>query len=156
MRERTFDQDTKYTLRLHVDISIKALTPAINDHATAVQALDHLEDLMRLLGERHLSVCQVRDEGGALRVIFPTPTWEDFLMLAFEEIRLYGATSLQVMRRLRTALYDLARIVSLDRQEAIHRYIAHLETTIKASIPDPEDQREALQQDRQGLGLSRL
>jgi hypothetical protein len=23
-------------------------------------------------------------------VIFPTPTWEDFLMLAFEEIRLYG------------------------------------------------------------------
>jgi uncharacterized membrane protein len=94
-------------------------------------------------------------KGGALRVIFPTPTWEDFLMLAFEEIRLYGATSLQVMRRLRTALYDLARIVLLDKQEAIHHYIAHLETTIKASIPDPEDQREALQQDRQGLGLSR-
>jgi uncharacterized membrane protein len=76
-------------------------------------------------------------------------------MLAFEEIRMYGATSLQVMRRLRTALYDLARIVPLDRQKAIHHYIAHLKTTIKASIPDPEDQREALQQDRQGLGLSR-
>jgi uncharacterized membrane protein len=155
-RERTFEQDPKYALRLLVDIAIKALSPAINDPTTAVQALDHLEDLMRRLGERHLAVGQVRDEGGALRVIFPTPTWEDFLMLAFEEIRLYGATSLQVMRRLRTALYDLARIVSLDRQEAIHRYIAHLETTIKASIPDPEDQREALQQDRQGLGLSRL
>jgi len=155
-RERTFEQDPKYALRLLVDIAIKALSPAINDPTTAVQALDHLEDLMRRLCERHLAVGQVRDEGGALRVIFPTPTWEDFLMLAFEEIRLYGATSLQVMRRLRTALYDLARIVSLDRQEAIHRYIAHLETTIKASSPDPEDQREALQQDRQGLGLSRL
>jgi len=155
-RERTFEQDPKYALRLLVDIAIKALSPAINDPTTAVQALDHLEDLMRRLGERHLAVGQVRDEGGALRVIFPTPTWEDFLMLAFEEIRLYGATSLQVMRRIRTALYDLARIVSLDRQEAIHRYIAHLETTIKASIPDPEDQHEALQQDRQGLGLSRL
>jgi uncharacterized membrane protein len=76
-------------------------------------------------------------------------------MLAFEEIRLYGATSLQVMRHLRTALYDLARIVPLDKREAIHRYIVHLEITIKASIPDPEDQREALQQDRQRLGLSR-
>jgi uncharacterized membrane protein len=85
----------------------------------------------------------------------PEIAWEDFLMLAFEEIRLYGATSLQVMRRIHAALYDLARIVPLDRQESIHRYIAHLDTTIKASIPDPEDQREALQQDRQGLGLSR-
>jgi hypothetical protein len=77
-------------------------------------------------------------------------------MLAFEEIRLYEVTSLQVMRRLRTALYDLAHTVPLARQEGIHRYIAHLDTTIKAAIPDPDDQREALQRDRQGLGLSRL
>jgi uncharacterized membrane protein len=75
-RERTFEQDPKYALRLLVDIAIKALSPAINDPITAVQALDHLEDLMRRLGERHLAVGQVRDEGGALRVIFPTPTWD--------------------------------------------------------------------------------
>jgi hypothetical protein len=59
------------------------------------------------------------------------------------------------MRRLRTALYDLARILPLDRQEAILRYMAHLDTTIKASITDPQDQCEALEQDRQGLGLAR-
>jgi uncharacterized membrane protein len=35
-RERTFEQDPKYGLRLLVDIAIKALSPAINDLATAV------------------------------------------------------------------------------------------------------------------------
>jgi uncharacterized membrane protein len=55
-RERTFAQDPKYALRLLVDIAIKALSPAINDPTTAVQTLDHIEDLLRRLGERHLAV----------------------------------------------------------------------------------------------------
>jgi uncharacterized membrane protein len=50
-----------------------------------------------------------------LRLTFPTPTWEDYLSLAFDEIRFYGATSLQVMRRLRTALFDLASGVPPQR-----------------------------------------
>ena len=37
--DRTFEQDPKYALRLLVDIAIKALSPAINDPTTAVQAL---------------------------------------------------------------------------------------------------------------------
>lgn len=98
---------------------------------------------------------QVRDETGALRLIFPAPTWEDFLSLAFDEIRFYGAASLQVMRRLRTALYDLASAVPLERQKALRHYIEHLDSTVKNSIKDTEDQTAALQQDRQGLGLSR-
>ena len=76
-------------------------------------------------------------------------------MLAFDEIRFCGATSLQVMRRLRTALFDLARLAPQDKRELVQRYIAHLDTTVKAAITDPEDQREALERDRQGLGLSR-
>ena len=38
--ERTFEQDPKYAIRILVDIAIKALSPAINDPTTAVQALD--------------------------------------------------------------------------------------------------------------------
>jgi uncharacterized membrane protein len=153
--QRTFDQDPKYALRLLVDVAIKALSPAVNDPTTAVQALDEIEDLLRRIGTRHLDVGQVKDEGGVLRLIFPTPTWEDFLSLAFDEIRFYGATSLQVMRRLRTALYDLHRVVAHSRQKAVRHYIDHVDFTVKHSISDTEDQTTALQQDRQGLGLSR-
>ena len=43
-RQRTFEQDPKYAIRLLVDIAIKALSPAVNDPTTAVQALDEIED----------------------------------------------------------------------------------------------------------------
>jgi uncharacterized membrane protein len=153
--QRTFDQDPKYALRLLVDIAIKALSPAVNDPTTAVQALDEIEDLLRRIGTHHLEVGQVADESGVLRLIFPAPTWEDFLSLAFDEIRFYGSASLQVMRRLRAALYDLDRVVPPSRQKAIRHYIDHLDVTVKNSISDSEDLTTALQQDRQGLGLSR-
>ena len=109
-RERTFEQDPKYPLRLLVDIAIKALSPAINDPTTAVQAIDQIEDLLRRLGRRALDAGCVQDEQGALRLVFPTPSWEDYLTLAFDEIRQYGAGSVQVMRRLRSALLGPCRI----------------------------------------------
>ena len=76
-------------------------------------------------------------------------------MLAFDEIRVYGTTSLQVLRRLRTALYDLALVVPHQRRKALQHYIEHLDITVKHSMTDAEDLTAALQQDRQGLGLSR-
>ena len=154
-RERTFEQDPKYALRLLVDIAIRALSPAVNDPTTAVQALDQIADLLRRLGGRQLRIGWIKDERDVLRLTFPTPTWEDYLSLAFDEIRFYGATSLQVMRRLRTALFDLASGVPPQRQAAIRHYIAHLDISVKTAIKDSEDQTTALQQDRQGLGVSR-
>ena len=153
--QRTFAQDPKYALRLLVDVAIKALSPAVNDPTTAVQALDEIEDLLRRIGTRDLKVGQVADDRGVVRLIYPVPTWEDFLSLAFDETRFYGATSLQVVRRLRAALFDLDRVVLAERRPAIQKYIAHLNANVKSSITDAQDQQTALEQDRQGLGLSR-
>jgi uncharacterized membrane protein len=95
--ERTFDQDPRYAIRLLVDIAIRALSPAINDPTTAVQALDQIEDLLLRLGRSRLQVGPARDAAGTLRLVIPQPTWEDFVVLAFEEIRYSGATSVQIM-----------------------------------------------------------
>jgi uncharacterized membrane protein len=155
-RERTFEQDPKYPLRLLVDIAIKALSPAINDPTTAVQALDQIEDLLRRLGRRALDAGCVRDNQGNLRLVFPTPSWEDYLTLAFDEIRQYGASSVQVMRRLRSALLDLAdSVTEAERKEVVQRYLRHLNLVVEHSDLDAEDRVMALQEDRQGLGLSR-
>ena len=45
-RQRTIDQDPAFALRMLVDIAIRALSPAINDPTTAVQALDRIEALL--------------------------------------------------------------------------------------------------------------
>jgi len=155
-RERTFEQDPKYPIRLLVDIAIKALSPAINDPTTAVQTIDQLEDLLRRLGAAELDAGYAADENGAVRLVFPTPTWEDYLTLAFDEIRQFGSSSIQVMRRMRSALVGLAdSLPSEERAQAVRRYLQHLDHVIEASPFDVEDQRMALQEDRQGIGLSR-
>ena len=155
-RERTFEQDPKYPLRLLVDIAIRALSPAVNDPTTAVQAIDQIEDLLLRLGRRTLDAGCVMDDQGALRLVFPTPTWEDYLTLAFDEIRQYGAGSVQVMRRLRAALLGLVDSVTEgERQAVVRRYLHHLNLVVEHSMLDAEDQAMALQEDRQGLGLSR-
>ena len=154
--QRTFEQDPKYPIRLLVDIAIKALSPAINDPTTAVQAIDEIEDLLRRVGRRELDVGLAKDEKGALRVIIPMPTWEDYLRLAFDEIRQYGGTSVQVMRRLRSALGGIAEVVTSEtRLKSVERYLKQLDLVIDRSPLDTEDRWVASQEDRQGLGLSR-
>jgi uncharacterized membrane protein len=154
--DRTYEQDPKYPIRLLVDIAIKALSPAINDPTTAVQAIDQIEDLLRRLGRIELDAGYARDANGVLRLIFPMPTWEDYLSLAFDEIRQYGAGSVQVLRRLRSALIGVAEsLESAARTEAVQRYLTHLDLVIGRSSLDAEDQVMARQEDRQGLGLSR-
>lgn len=154
--ERTSEQDPKYPIRLLVDVAIKALSPAINDPTTAVQAIDQIEDLLRRLGGRDLDAGYAHDADGVLRLVFPMPIWEDYLALAFDEIRQYGAGSVQIMRRLRSALVGLAESVTADtRKGAVQRYLKQLDLTVDRSDRTSDDQETARQEDRQGLGLSR-
>jgi uncharacterized membrane protein len=153
-RQRTIDQDPLYAMRLIVDIAIRALSPAVNDPTTAVQAIDQLDDLLRRVGGRQLDVGYVYDQTGALRVVYPTPHWEDFLTLAVDEIRSYGATSIQVMRRLRALLEDLREVVPPDRRVAVEQQLIRINSSIDRSFPDVHDRHDALQADRQGIGIS--
>jgi uncharacterized membrane protein len=153
--ERTFEQDPKYALRLLVDIAIRALSPAINDPTTAVQSLDQIEDLLQRLGRRRLEIGALRDRDGTLRVVVPHPTWDDFLSLAFDEIRYCGGTSVQVMRRMRALLSDLIRELPPERHVSLRHHLHRLDTTIAATFQDADDQQAASIEDRQGLGIPR-
>ncbi len=152
--ERTFEQDPKYALRLLVDIAIKALSPAINDPTTAVQALDQIADLLMRLGQRNLEIGAYRDSDGVLRLVAPFPTWDDFLRLAFDEILYCGATSVQVMRRMNALITDLALAVPKERRPRVAYWDGRLKATIAHSFADGEARLEALQEDRQGLGVT--
>jgi uncharacterized membrane protein len=151
--ERTFEQDPKYAIRLIVDIAIKALSPAINDPTTAVQALDQIEDLLLRLGRVSLDIGAYDDEQGKLRLLVPFPTWEDFLHLALGEIQHYGADSVQVMRRMKALLENLIAILPPERRPALLHWEERLCGTINRAFVEPEERIAASVADRQGLGL---
>jgi len=153
--DRTFDQDPKYAIRLLVDIAIRALSPAVNDPTTAVQALNQIEDLLLRLGRRRLEIGTYRDAAGKPKFLLHYPAWEDFLRLAFDEIRFYGASSLQVMRRMNALITELLSILPEERRPALLYWQARLQSTVKKTFRDEEDILDASEEDRQGLGSSR-
>jgi uncharacterized membrane protein len=152
--ERTFEQDPKYAIRLLVDIAIRALSPAINDPTTAVQALDQIEDLLLRLGSRRLEIGAFRDQEAKIRVVVPFPSWEDFLRLAFDEIRFYGATSVQVMRRMNALVNEMILVLPQERHAALFHWQERLQSSIDSSFGDLQDRLDASREDRQGLGIS--
>jgi uncharacterized membrane protein len=152
--ERTFEQDPKYAIRLLVDIAIRALSPAINDPTTAVQALDQIEDLLTRLGQRHLEIGEYRDNKGDLRLVVPFPAWEDLVRLSFDEICFCGANSVQVMRRMNALIGDLIRVPEA-RRPTIRHWQTRVRATIARSFAGEEERMEALEEDRQGLGVPR-
>lgn len=106
--ERTFGQDPDLPFRLLADIALRALSPAVNDPATAVECLDRIEDLLIRLADRELSIGHFADGTGRLRVTVPVPAWEGYLRTAVDDL-LYAATgSPMALRRMRDLLGRLA------------------------------------------------
>ena len=154
--DRTFEQDPKYPIRLLVDIAIKALSPAINDPTTAVQALDQIEDLLLRLGRHDLDSGYASDAKGMPRLVFPIP---DLGRLSYARLR----RDPSVRRRVGPGDAPPARrpdctiesLTDADRAGAVRYYLKHLDLAIAQSPLDAQDQAMARETDRQGLGLTR-
>jgi uncharacterized membrane protein len=152
--ERTMEQDPRFAFRIMVDIANKALSPAINDPTTAVLALDQIHRLLMYVGRRRLDTGQTRDPQGRLRLCYRTPDWIDFVSLGVTEIRQYGATSVQVARRLHILLEHLLGVLPPPRQEALRHELSLLERATRRTYPDEEDRNRAVVGDLQGIGSS--
>lgn len=150
--ERTIEQDPTFAFRIVIDIALRALSPAINDPTTAVLAIDQLHRLLRMVGKRHLRTDEISDASGKLRVIFRTPDWEDFVHLAFSEIRACGSSSLQIVRRLRAMIDNLVQTLPPHRRPALVRELGLLDKEVVKHFVYEEELALARIADTQGLG----
>ncbi|GIG56345.1 hypothetical protein Lfu02_07170 [Longispora fulva] len=151
-RERTLHDDPSYALRLLVDIAIRALSPAVNDPTTAVQAIDRIVDLLADIGARPDAAGVHRDRRGVPRVIAEVPDFASLTRLAFTEIRRYGADAPQVSRRLLAALDDLAVILPPELTGVVAAHRELLAAAVRRAVPAGAELAIALTPDRQGLG----
>ncbi|CAM5464005.1 hypothetical protein STENM327S_06296 [Streptomyces tendae] len=85
--ERTFHQDLAFGLRQLSDIGLRALSPAVNDPTTAVQALDRVVQILATLSRRPLDAVLHRDRRGVVRLVQPVPGWAELVDLGFAEVR---------------------------------------------------------------------
>jgi uncharacterized membrane protein len=139
--ERTLHQDHAFGLRQLVDVAARALSPGTNDPTTAVQAIDRIHDLLRIIATRPDPDPVHRDDDGRPRLIRAERSWADLVELGFDELRLYGAAHLHVAARLRLALADLLSVACDDRRPALLDQRERLEAAVTRAYEDRRDRR---------------
>jgi len=150
--ERTIEQDPGFAIRVMVDVATRALSPAVNDPTTAVQVLDYLGEMLLMIGTAPAAPGTAPSDLLTTGVIMPVRAWPDFLSLGVTEIREYGATSIQVARRLRALLQELREQVLPENRAAVDEELRRLDATVTASFANTVDLDWARSADSQGIG----
>ncbi|WP_426244543.1 DUF2254 family protein [Nocardioides sp. LHG3406-4] len=117
--ERSFDQDPMLAVRLLADIGLRALSPAVNDPATAVDAVDATEGLLCALAARELWVDDITDRAGVSRVRLVLPTWEDYLRTGVQDL-LPAASAPMVLERMQRLVTNLFAMSPPSRHTALN------------------------------------
>jgi uncharacterized membrane protein len=139
-------------LQAIVDIALKALSPAINDPGRAVQAIDHLEDLLMTIAPR---VRADTDESAPTRIRGTRRTWGDYVTVATDEIRHFSTNSTQVQRRLRSLFLTLLASCPPDQHPPLLARMDALDAQAAREWKGDLDLRLASVADPQGLGSER-
>lgn len=72
------------------------------------------------MANRPLVARTARDGAGTSRAVVPQPCWDDYVRLALDEIRHWGAGSIQVQHRIGSLIEDLMTVVPPGRTEVLN------------------------------------
>jgi uncharacterized membrane protein len=134
-QERTFGQDPLFAFRLLADIGLRALSPAVNDPATAVQVLDTVESLLAPLVTRDLDVAEVADDAGTVKVVLALPSWDDYLRISLDDLIEAGSRSPMVLLRARALLTGLLDAAPSPRRTSIAWRLHRAEELASGNFP---------------------
>ncbi|MEY9875609.1 putative membrane protein [Streptacidiphilus sp. MAP12-33] len=133
--ERSFHQDPLHAFRLLADIGLRALSPAVNDPATAVQALDGIDSLLRRLVGARLDAASVPDESGEVRVVLLLPAWSDFLRTGLDDMCRAALDSPMVLAHATRVLRGLLTSAPPERREPLRERLAWVEQELRVRHP---------------------
>ena len=152
---RTIDQDPAYGIRQMVDIAVKALSPAVNNPATAINCLDYLSGVLSLLLTRQMPR-RCRYQAGQLRLVGSPPILERFVDLAFDEIRQNCGCQVAVIESLLLTLERVAQTCPLpvQRRQLLRKHAQLTLQMAEQNLRFPPD-LEQVRQHAAGLALLR-
>lgn len=141
-RQRTIREDASFGFRELVDIAVKAISPAMNDPNTAVNCIDYLGSFLRRMADRDWPPGVWSDEDGTVRARPPTAPFDEYVSLAFTEIRRYGQADLAITLRIIDALGGAADATTRpDRRAAIWEEAKRVMETADRGIAGRDDRR---------------
>jgi len=137
--ERTLEQDPGLGMRQLCDAACKALSPAINDPYTAIQAVEHLTVLYVALATQPPGEMSARAQGCVVAI--PNRSFAEHLALGVGLIRRYGAaepTVVAALLRLLTATLEVCGRVP-EQRAAIVEQADLLVSAARREVAEPAD-----------------
>ena len=148
--ERSLRYDPFYSLRLLADVSVRALSPGVNDPTTSVRALDEIEGVLRVAAGASLGTWRLTD--GDAELVGRAPSWRDVVYLGLLETILCGSDAPQVSRRVVALIEDLSPDLTEEQRVPLQELLAELTGRVEAQGTSAALAVTALHPDRQGLG----
>jgi len=133
----TLQQDVAYGLRQIVDIALKAISPAVNDPTTAVNAIDHLGAILSTLATHPMPDLDRRDAAGQLRVIVRERTFGELVRLSFDQLRHYGAGDPVIVIRMLATLGRIGAVTqNPEYRTALRETVEHIAQSAERALGD--------------------
>jgi len=128
-----------YGFKHLTEIAVKALSPAVNDPGTAINAIDYLSDLFRRLQQLRGQKVEKYDDGTACIIYKPVP-FEQTLYICLSSIRAYSTEDVAVQAR----LIDLISKIGERDEQNRHRQLLQreLNSIEEASAKDMKSEED--------------
>ncbi len=105
--QRLIGQDLRFGMEQLVEIAVRALSPGTNDPFTAINCVDQLGTILRLLKTRKIPSDFRYDKEGIFRIQVRSVSYSEAVDLAFSTIKFYGKEHPSVMNRIAATCEDL-------------------------------------------------
>lgn len=109
--ERTSEQDIEFALQKLVEISLRAISPGINDPNTANDIVIRLGNLLGKIGNLKTDAIVLTDQEGNGRIMYPYPEYQEILYKVYYQFAYYGKEDISVLGALTDSLIITAESV---------------------------------------------
>lgn len=141
--KRTPAQDVEYEIRVLAEIAMRALSPGVNDHYTAITCVDRLTAALAPILRRRIPNGDIPDDDGRIVLRTLPPDFRGMLDAAFNDIRQSAVKNTAVTIRLLESLSVLARQCTCDdRCEDIGRHVEMVARAAEEFIFEPNDRTD--------------
>ncbi|MFC0472575.1 DUF2254 domain-containing protein [Halalkalibacter kiskunsagensis] len=129
--ERATIQDIDFGLTKLVEITLRALSPGINDPNTAISGIRALARILTVLAKKNLHRSFYNDEHESLRVMVRQRHFEDYLYRCYYQIRHYGIEDISVVAAMIDSLQLIATQNDKKTKGMIWKFSRYIQQGIK-------------------------
>lgn len=140
---RSLHQDPEYGLLLLSDITLKALSAAINDPNTAIMGLNEISRVLRQIARKEFPKHILSDKQGKPRIIASVPSFEQLAAQAFDQVRRYGMADSAIPVKMLEVITEIGEVVELESERVVLReHVIAVAADANTAIRNPRDRAQ--------------